>query len=147
MNKLNKKWLFAASIISLSISSAYALNASTPVSESTKPVTEQLVNTMTKLFGTHDGYRSNHAKGIVVLGDFTPAKTAASLTKAAHLQTTKSPVIVRFSDATGVPTIPDADGNAFPKGSSFALPCQIAQQQTLSVFQPMAFLLQRQKTF
>ena len=124
MNKLNKKWLFAASIISLSISSAYALNASTPVAESTKPVTEQLVNTMTKLFGTHDGYRSNHAKGIVVLGDFTPAKTAASLTKAAHLQTTKSPVIVRFSDATGVPTIPDADGNAFPKGIAirFTLP-------------------------
>ncbi len=50
-----------------------------------------------------------------MLGEFGPAKSAVSITKAAHLQRTKSSVIVRFSDATGVPTIPDADGNAFSK--------------------------------
>ena len=90
-----------------------------------KPVTEQLVDTMTKLSGgPHAGQRSNHAKGIVAKGEFTPAKTAASLTKAIHLQSTSSPVIVRFSNATGVPTIPDADGHAFPKGIAirFMLP-------------------------
>ncbi len=112
---------FAMSIIAFNIANVYALDTATTA----KPVTEQIVDTLTKLAGgPHAGYRANHAKGIVVLGDFTPAKSAASITKAAHLQTTKSPVIVRFSDATGVPTIPDADGNAFPKGIAirFTLP-------------------------
>jgi catalase len=89
------------------------------------PVTVQIVDTLTKLAGgPHAGYRANHAKGIVVQGQFTPAKTAANISKAAHFQTEKSPVIVRFSNATGVPNIPDADGNAFPKGMAirFQLP-------------------------
>ncbi len=93
--------------------------------EASKPVTEQLVNTLTKLSGgPYAGYRANHAKGIVVSGDFTPAKSAASITKASYLQSKPSDVTVRFSDPTGVPNIPDADGNSFPKGMAirFHLP-------------------------
>lgn len=122
MKNMKIKNAFAMSLIALSISNVYALETA---ATSAKPVTEQIVDTLTKLAGgPHEGYRANHAKGIVVLGEFTPAKSAASITKAAHLQTTKSPVVVRFSDATGVPTIPDADGNAFPKGIAirFTLP-------------------------
>ena len=127
MKNMKIKNAFAISLIALSISNVYALeNAATSGSiTAAKPVTEHLVDTLTKLAGgPYAGYRANHAKGIVVRGEFTPAKSAASITKAAHLQTTKSPVIVRFSDATGVPTIPDADGNAFPKGIAirFTLP-------------------------
>ncbi len=82
-----------------------------------KPTVEQIVDTLTKLSGgPHTGFRSNHAKGIVVQGEFVPAESAAGLTKALHLQNKASPVVVRFSNATGVPTIPDANGNAFPKG-------------------------------
>jgi len=90
-----------------------------------KPVTEQLVDTMTKLAGgPHKGYRANHAKGIMASGTFTPAASAASLSTAPHLQAASSEVTVRFSDATGVPNIPDANGNAFPKGIAirFKLP-------------------------
>lgn len=90
-----------------------------------KPVTEQLVDTMTKLAnGPHAGYRANHAKGILVTGSFTPSASAASLTKAPHLQKTASPVTVRFSDATGVPDIPDTNPNANPHGMAirFQLP-------------------------
>ena len=122
MKNMKIKNAFAMSLIALSISNVYAQETATT---NAKPVTEQIVDTLTKLAGgPHAGYRANHAKGIVVLGEFTPAKSAASITKAAHLQTTKSAVIVRFSDATGVPTIPDADGNAFPKGIAirFTLP-------------------------
>ena len=122
MKNMKIKNAFAMSLIALSISNVYAQEIATT---NAKPVTEQIVDTLTKLAGgPHAGYRANHAKGIVVLGEFTPAKSAASITKAAHLQTTKSAVIVRFSDATGVPTIPDADGNAFPKGIAirFTLP-------------------------
>lgn len=111
---LNIKKL-ALSLLVLSISNAYAEEAA--LAETNKPVVEQIVNTLTKLSGgPYQGYRANHAKGIVVQGEFLPAQSAASLSKAAHLQAAASPVTVRFSNATGLPTIPDADGNAFPKG-------------------------------
>lgn len=90
-----------------------------------KPVTEQLVDTMTQLaHGPYKGFRTNHAKGIMAEGTFTPSAQAASVSKAAHLQSSASPVLVRFSNATGVPTIRDADANAMPKGMAirFTLP-------------------------
>ena len=97
--------------------SLLVFNISLVVAAEPKPVTEALVDTLTKLAGgPHAGYRANHAKGIVVTGQFTPAKTAASISKAAHLQDQTVPVTVRFSDGTGVPNIPDADPNSFPKG-------------------------------
>ena len=114
----------AIAMLGISISNAYAEQAVVP--EESKPVTEQIVNTLTKLSGgPHTGYRANHAKGIVVQGEFVPAKSAASLSKAVHLQATPSPVTVRFSNATGVPMIPDANGNAFPKG--IAIRFQLAE--------------------
>lgn len=115
MKTKHRFFAFTLTTLALSISNAYAENAA--IAEGDKPVTEQIVNTLTKLSGgPHQGYRANHAKGIVVQGEFVPAKSAAGLSKAVHLQTKPSPVTVRFSNATGVPTIPDADGNAFPKG-------------------------------
>ncbi|MGV3581637.1 MAG: catalase family peroxidase [Methylophilus sp.] len=124
MHLLKKSYLHLA-VMSVLISHVNFTFAEDVVAESEKPVTEQLVNTLTKLAGgPHAGYRANHAKGIVVQGEFTPAASAASITKAAHLQNQPSNVIVRFSDATGVPNIPDANGNAFPKGMAirFQLP-------------------------
>ncbi len=110
----------AVKLLAVSVMLLGSVNASADepkVAESDKPVVEQIVNTLTTLSGgPHKGFRANHAKGIVVLGEFTPAKSAASVTKATHLQDAVSPVTVRFSNATGVPNIPDTNGNAFPKG-------------------------------
>lgn len=101
----------------ISLLSAASLITALPVLADEKPVTEQLVDTLTTLAGgPHAGFRANHAKGIMLEGSFTPSAQAASISKAAHLQKADSPVLVRFSDATGVPNIPDASGNAFPKG-------------------------------
>jgi catalase len=74
--------------------------------------------------GVHTGFRFMHAKGIVATGTFTPAPGARSLSRAAHLQSAPMPVTVRFSDAAGVPTIPDNDPGAGPRGMAirFALP-------------------------
>ena len=102
---------------------AHPAVAAEPASD--KPVVEQIVDVMTKLAqGPHKGYRANHAKGIVATGTFTPSPAAASLSKAAHLQQTETPVTVRFSNATGVPDIPDTNPNANPRGIAirFALP-------------------------
>ena len=64
-----------------------------------KSVPEQIVDTMNKLFGKHPGFRSAHAKGIVCEGEFTPAPSAASLSKAPHLQSKPVRVTIRFSKA------------------------------------------------
>lgn len=90
-----------------------------------KPVTEQLVDTMTRLAkGPYKGFRANHAKGVMAQGSFQAAPGAADISKAPHLQGAETPVIVRFSNATGVPTIADGAGNAMPKGMAirFTLP-------------------------
>jgi len=117
--QLNTKCMWLSTcFITFTVTSALA-------EEAPKSVNEQLVDSLTTLSGgPHAGFRSNHAKGIVTTGLFTPAASAASVSKAAHLQTATTPVIVRFSNATGVPNIPDANGNAFPKGIAirFQLP-------------------------
>jgi catalase len=89
-----------------------------------KPLPVALVEALNKLAGgPHPGFRANHAKGVMVNGTFTPAKTAASLSKAPHFAA-PVPVLVRFSDTTGVPNLPDAAPEASPHGMAirFKLP-------------------------
>ncbi len=96
--------------------------ADQPVPE--KSVHEKIVDTMTVLAkGPYKGIRANHAKGIVVTGSFIPSAMAPTLSKAPHFLKTV-PVIVRFSNPTGIPTLPDAAPNASPHGIAirFQLP-------------------------
>jgi len=78
----------------------------------------QIVDTQNKLFGTHPGFRANHAKGVVAKGHFVASPEAAKLSKAVIFNGKSVPVTVRFSDSTGVPDIPDGDPNANPHGLS-----------------------------
>jgi catalase len=84
----------------------------------------QIVDAMNKVFGVHPGFRANHAKGVVVEGSFTPAAEAATLSKAVLFAGPAIPVTVRFSDATGVPNLPDGADVANPHGMAikFHLP-------------------------
>jgi catalase len=89
-----------------------------------KPLPVALVDALNKLSGgPHKGFRANHAKGIMVEGVFTPDPAAPSFSKAPHFRR-RVPILVRFSDPTGVPTLPDADPNASPHGMAirFKLP-------------------------
>jgi catalase len=92
------------------------------------PASETLAHQAAALFiqafGDHPGFRLTHAKGIVCRGTFEPAKTASDLSRAPHFQGGTIPVLVRFSNSTGVPTIPDSDPNSNPKGMAirFELP-------------------------
>ncbi|MBV8817801.1 MAG: catalase family peroxidase [Acidobacteriaceae bacterium] len=67
-------------------------------------------------FGFHPGFRPAHAHGILVSGEFTPSPDAASLTRAPHLTRPSTRVTARFSNSTGLPTLPDTDPNANPRG-------------------------------
>ena len=57
--------------------------------------------------GIHSGFRPAHAKGLMCTGTFSPSPEATGLTRAPHANRPSTPVTVRFSDSTGIPTIPD----------------------------------------
>jgi catalase len=73
------------------------------------PLAEQLLDVLDQLFGLHPGFRAAHAKGLMCTGTFAPSPEAAKLTRAPHANQPSTPVTVRYSDSTGVPTIPDND--------------------------------------
>src|SRR5579872_6193892 len=72
-------------------------------------LTQQLLDVLDALFGLHPGFRAAHAKGLMCSGTFTPCPEAQKLTRAPHTSRPSTPVTVRYSDSTGVPTIPDND--------------------------------------
>jgi catalase len=70
-------------------------------------IATQIVDAMNKLYGVHPGFRANHAKGIVGEGTFKASADAANLSKASLFDGSTIPVTIRFSDAGGVPNVPD----------------------------------------
>jgi catalase len=95
------------------------------------PVPEQIVDGMNKIWGSHPGFRANHAKGVVAEGSFVPSAGAAALSKANIFAGPPVPVTVRFSDATGVPNLPDGDPYANPHG--FAIKFHLADASEADV--------------
>ena len=85
---------------------------------------QQAANLFLQAFGSHPGFRLAHAKGIVCEGTFEATPAAAELSRAAHFSGKLVPVVVRFSDATGLPQVPDGDPLSNPKGMAirFKLP-------------------------
>ena len=90
----------------------------------TAELAQQAANLFLHAFGNHPGFRLAHAKGIVCEGNFEPTAEAAELSRAVHFGGKSVPVTVRFSNATGIPQIPDGDPNSNPKGMAirFNLP-------------------------
>jgi catalase len=72
-----------------------------------------LLTTLDRLSGgIHAGFRPVHARGAMVAGTFTPAPEAANLTRAPHAARPSTPVTVRFSLSSGLPTAADNDPQA-----------------------------------
>jgi catalase len=78
---------------------------------------QQLLDALDALSGLHPGFRPAHAKGLMCSGTFTPSPDVARLTRAPHANRPSTPVTVRYSDSTGVPTVPDNDpARSGPRG-------------------------------
>src|SRR5467141_2007880 len=94
---------------------AAGLLTSTLASADDAALVTEIVDTFYKIYGTHPGFRVNHAKGVVAEGSFVATPAASALSRAALFSGSKIPVTVRFSNDGGIPTVPDgAPGN--PKG-------------------------------
>jgi catalase len=70
---------------------------------------QQILEAFDQQFGLHPGFRPAHAKGLMCAGTFTPSPEAAKLTRAPHARRPSTAVTVRYSNSTGIPTIPDND--------------------------------------
>ena len=87
-----------------------------PTDEKLLDLGGKILATFAQIFGEHPGIRPAHGKGTLLNGTFAPSAAAAELSIAQHFQQASTPVVVRFSDSTGLPNIPDTDPNSLPKG-------------------------------
>ena len=69
---------------------------------------DEILAALDDLHGVHPGHRTQHAKGTLLAGEFTPSQEAARLSRAAHFQ---APVRVtaRFSNGSGDPSNRDGE--------------------------------------
>ena len=96
-----------------------------PTDEKLLAVAQDLLKQFDTIFGLHPGFRPAHARGVLLTGTFTPDPDALSLSRAPHITRPSTPVIVRFSNSTGIPLLPDNDPNANPRG--LAIRFQLAE--------------------
>src|ERR1700704_3075021 len=99
----------SATCISLLLATVPAVAADNP------SVPTQIVDLANKVDGVHPGFRAFHAKGVVVEGTFKASAGAARLSRATLFNGSSIPVTARFSDASGMPTVPDGSP-AMPRG-------------------------------
>src|ERR1700691_5521655 len=79
------------------------------------PLPTQIVDLANKVDGVHPGFRAFHAKGVVVEGTFKASAVAAQLSRATLFNGRTIRVTARFSDGSGMPTVPDGSP-AMPRG-------------------------------
>ena len=87
-----------------------------PTDQKLLDLSDKILATFAQIFGEHPGIRPAHGKGTLLNGTFTPCAGAADLSIAQHFQRASTSVVVRFSNSTGLPNIPDTDPNTLPKG-------------------------------
>jgi catalase len=76
---------------------------------------DQLVQDFHSAFGEHHA-RAVHTKGLILQGNYNPSAEARELCRAPLFLESSVPVVVRFSDFTGLPNIADTEVNANPRG-------------------------------
>jgi catalase len=105
-------------------------SATTAVTAPATPTPQQMVDALHTAFGDHHS-RAVHAKGIMAIGTFEPSEAATKLSTASIFSDGTLPILVRFSDFTGIPEIPDNIGDANPRG--FAVKFQLPDGSTADV--------------
>lgn len=87
-----------------------------PTEEKLLELSDKILAVFNQISGDHPGIRPAHGKGTLLQGNFTPSPAAGKLSVAQHFNQPSTPVLVRFSDSSGLPDIPDTDPNSVPKG-------------------------------
>jgi catalase len=83
---------------------------------------DQAINTIRETGGAQPGNRALHAKGKLYRGTFTATPDAAQLSRAAHLNGSAVPALIRFSSGSGNPKQPDNAPGVRGMAVKFTLP-------------------------
>jgi catalase len=83
---------------------------------------DQAIDAIRGTGGAQPGYRALHAKGKLYHGTFTATDEAAQLSRAAHLNGSEVPALIRFSNGSGNPGQPDNAPGVRGIGVKFTLP-------------------------
>lgn len=81
----------------------------TPAGAEEPVSTEEMVDAINGVFGSHKGYRAVHAKGFCGAGTLQGTPEAAGLTRASILDGSAVPTMFRFSLAPGAPEVSDLE--------------------------------------
>jgi catalase len=92
-------------------------------------LSEQLVDALATLYGSHPGHRAAHAKGVLCAATFTATASGRALSRAPHFQGDTHRAHVRFSNGSGDPTAADAERD----GRGLALKVYLAGGATTDV--------------
>ncbi|WP_240431199.1 catalase family peroxidase [Mycobacterium kyogaense] len=98
---------------------AYANDWIRPAARFTR---QTVIDGLRGVYGTHLGFRKDHAKGVAVTGYFDSIGNAATLSEAVVFRAGRTPVVGRFSLAGGDPFVADTPGAARGLGLAFDLP-------------------------
>jgi catalase len=101
---------FQSVSVGIALAALMAAGATCAAAED-QPLGVRLVDQMNALYGAHPGVRANHTKGAVFEGVFTPAQGADTLSSAVFLKGAPTPLVIRFSNAGGVPDARDTDAS------------------------------------
>jgi catalase len=104
---------FTGLIAALGITSVVGHANQAPPSPNQSP--QDLIDALHSAFGDNHS-RAVHAKGIILTGSFKASKDARLLSASPIFSGVGIPVTARFSDFTGIPTIPDTIPDANPRG-------------------------------
>ena len=83
---------------------------------------DQAMDAIRHAGGAQPGYRALHAKGKLYRGSFTATPEAGQLSRAAHLNGSTVPALVRFSSGSGNPKQPDNAPGVRGMAVKFTLP-------------------------
>ena len=83
---------------------------------------EQAIDAIRSVGGARPGYRALHAKGKLYRGTFTATAEAAGFSRAAHLNGSAVPALIRFSNGSGNPGQRDGAPGVRGMAVKFTLP-------------------------
>lgn len=101
----------------------------------TPPLPSRFADRFEHVYGRHDGFRRNHAKGLSATGTFTSTGAAAAICRAAVFQPGTVPVVGRFSLGGGLPD--QADKPDTVRGLGLLLEAKGQQWRTAMINVPV----------
>jgi catalase len=128
------------------IAAVAMLAASTALAEPVEQTSpEALVKALQGVYGSHPGFRKNHAKGTCATGSFVGLPETTSYSRSALFSGATIPVVARFSLGGGDPVAPD--GGKGPRGMALEFRIADGSKQHMTMINAPMFFAIVPKTF